>query len=126
MNRFAKAAGLTFVALLALTVPAFAQANVGGTWNLEVQTPDGSAGDIVAILEQDGEEFKGELSSELGVMEFSGGMIEGSTISFVLELDMQGQYITIEVTAEVDGDTMSGEFYVAEFGGMPFSGEREG
>lgn len=124
MNRLTKASGLALIALLALTAPAFAQADIGGEWTMSVASPDGMMMTVLANIEQEGEDFSGVLSSDQGDMSFSGGKISGNTIAFLLEIDMGGQFIAIEVEAEVEGDEMKGEFYVAEFGSMPFTATR--
>lgn len=123
MNRIAKL-GLTLVALLAMTLPVAAQANVAGNWVLTVDAPE-SPGDIVAVFAQDGASVTGTLEVPMmGGAEMSEGTVEADTFSFILELDIEGQWITIEVEAEVDGDAMAGSFYIAEFGTIPFSAVR--
>lgn len=124
MNRFAKAATLSLVAVLATSLSAAAQTSVAGKWVLTVQGPDGPA-DIMAAFTQDGSSVDGSFEVPMvGGAEMSEGMIEGGKLSFVLDVDIEGQWISIEVTADVDGDAMQGSFYVAEFGSMPFRGKR--
>ena len=124
MNRIAKAAALSLVAALALSAPVAAQVNVAGNWVLTVQGPEGPA-DITADFEQDGATVEGTLEIvELGGAEMSDGMVEENTLSFLLHIDFDGQWFTIEGEADVEGDEMTGEFYMAEFGSMPFTGKR--
>lgn len=124
MIRTARVTGLALVALLAMSLPVAAQANVAGNWVLTVEAPE-SPGDIMAVFAQEGDKVTGTLEVPMmGGAEMSDGMIEDDMFSFILEVDMEGQWITIEVEAEVDGDSMAGEFYVAEFGSIPFSAVR--
>ena len=51
-------------------------------------------------------------------------MVEGTTLTFMLVIDVQGQEFALEGTGEVDGDAIDGELYVPDFGGFPFSAVR--
>ena len=124
MNRIARAAGLTVIALVSLSLPVAAQANVAGTWQLVVEGP-GGPGHIDAVFAQEGQTVTGTLEVEqLGSAEMSEGLVEENKLTFLLHVDFDGQWFTVEVSADVDGDSMTGEFYVAEFGSMPFTGKR--
>lgn len=124
MKKIAKVSGLALIALLAMSMPVAAQANVAGNWTMIVEAPE-APGEIVAVFAQDGAKVTGTLDVPMvGGAEMSEGMVEEDTFSFLLEVDMEGQWFTIEVEAEVDGDEMVGEFYIAEFGSIPFSAVR--
>ena len=124
MNRLAQSAALAFVALLALGSPAQAQADVSGSWILTVESPE-AGGDVTAVFEQDGETVTGALESPMvGGIEMSDGRIEGGKLTFLLHVDIEGQSYTVEVSAEVEGDSMKGSMYLPETGSMPFTGKR--
>jgi hypothetical protein len=119
------ASGLVLFALLAFTAPVAAQANVAGTWAITIQGPEGPA-EATAVLEQDGAMFTGTITAmdQTEGAEIGEGMIEGNTISFVLTVFVQGTSFPLQVTGEVDGNTIAGEMFVPDFGGFPFSAER--
>ena len=122
--RITAAATSTFVAMLVFAASASAQANVAGKWTFTVDGPEGPSA-ITATMAQDGAAVTGALEIPMfGGAEVSDGTIEGNTLSFLIHLDIEGQYFTVEVEADVDGDEMAGEFYLAEFGSMPFEGRR--
>ncbi len=124
MKRITKVAAFCLFALVAVTAPATAQANVAGNWELTVQSPEGP-GIIMATFTQEGTSVEGTLQVEMvGAAEMSDGMVEENTLSFLMHVDFDGQWFTIEAEAEIDGDVMTGEFYMAEFGSMPFEGKR--
>lgn len=124
MNRIAKTAGLTLVALLALTAPVQGQADVSGSWILTVQSPE-AGGDVTAVFAQDGGTVTGALESPMvGGLEMTDGKIEDGKLTFLLHVDFDGQGYTVEVSADVEGDTMKGSMYMAEMGSMPFTGKR--
>lgn len=110
--------------LIAVAAPAAAQADVSGTWTLSVQAPE-AQGDITAIFTQEGSTVEGALDVPMvGGAEMTDGKVEGNTFSFQLHVDFDGQWFSIDVEAEVDGDDMSGEFYVPEMGAMAFTAKR--
>ena len=50
---------------------------------------------------------------------------EDGVLSFLMHVSMEGQWFTVEMEADVDGDEMAGEAYVPEMGaGMPFTAKR--
>ena len=108
MNRITKASGLTLFTLLVLTAPVAAQVNVAGKWMLLLETPDQVA-ELTATLEQDGTTVTGVLElPDVEAVAMSNGMIEESKLTFILTMSFQGQEIAMEVTAEVEGDEMTG------------------
>ncbi len=124
MNRIARVAGLPLLVLLAMTSSVAAQENVTGHWTLSLESPQGPA-DIMAVFVQDGTTVTGEL--ELAIVEsveMSEGKMEGNKLTFLLSVSVDGQYFTVEVEAEVDGDTMEGSLYMAEMGSFPMTGKR--
>lgn len=124
MKKIMTGAGLTLLAFLVMSAPAAAQANVAGTWAITIQGPEGP-GMATAVLEQDGATFTGTISVDSADdAEIENGSVEGNSMRFVLVLFVQGQGIELEVTGEVDGDTISGEMSVPDFGGFPFTAER--
>jgi hypothetical protein len=125
MKRIITWSGLTMLALVVLAAPASAQANVAGTWAITIEGPEGPAG-ATAVLEQDGSAFSGTIEVDQAEgAEITGGMIDGNTVSFQLVVSVQGAEFALEVTGEVDGDMIEGEMFVPDFGGFPFSAERQ-
>lgn len=124
MNRIARVAGLSLFVLLAMTASVAAQANVAGHWTLTLDSPQGPA-DVAAVFTQDGNTVTGELDiPTVEDSEMSEGKIEGNTLTFLLSVAFDGQWYTLEVEAEVDGDTMKGSLYMAEMGSFPMTGKR--
>lgn len=125
MIKVRKVGLMTLVAALSLAAPVTAQTDVAGAWTLIVQAPDGP-GEVAAVFVQDGTAVTGTLDiPEVGDAEMSDGLLEDGVLSFLMHVDIEGQWFTVEAEADVDGDEMVGEFYMAEFGSMPFTGKRK-
>lgn len=124
MFRFARGFSL-FLTLLAVTaLPAAAQDSVAGNWVFSVDSPQGRI-EMTIVFAQTGNIVTG--AAELDMVEateISDGLYEDGVLSFLLHLGVNGQWITVEVEAKVDGDGMVGEAYVPEMGASPFTAKR--
>jgi autotransporter translocation and assembly factor TamB len=108
-------------AVVALAVvPVFARqaakekkVDVTGTWELTVESPQGSM-TLTATYKQEGETLTGTHVSEMGETPLK-GTVKGADIAYTLTIDAQGQQFTITHTGKVDGDTITG---TADLGGM--------
>lgn len=99
-------------------------ADLSGTWNVSVQTPDQTMGSLL-VVKQSGNDLTGTLESEIGVANVKGS-VKGDTVNFTFGLDMGGQMIDIAASALMsDANTMNGELNVAGMGVMPFSALRQ-
>ena len=62
---------------------------------------------------------------EVEAVELSDGLYEDQILSILMHVSAQGQWLTAEVEADVDGDEMVGEVYLADMGmAMPFTAKR--
>jgi hypothetical protein len=81
------------------------------------------------VFEQDGTEVTGTASMpampEVEGLELSDGVFEDGVLFFLMHASVQGQWYTVEVEADVDGDEMVGEAYMAEMGASAFTGKRK-
>ncbi len=121
------APSLVLTALVALSLgaaeAAAQEADLTGTWNLEVVTGQGS-GNPTMVLEQNGNTITGTYESALlGNAEVS-GTLEGNEFTISFTVNAQGQSAPVTYTGTVEGDSMSGQFDLAGMAGGPFTGTR--
>lgn len=120
------AAALAVALLVGVLVPAQAAAqavDVTGTWNMTVESQQGTSNPTVT-LEQDGQELTGHYSSQtLGEADVT-GTVSGSEVTFSFNAEAGGQSIPVSYTATVEGGTMSGSLNLAGQAAGTFTAER--
>ena len=93
-----------------------------GTWNVTLNTPMGAQAGTLELA-TDGNTLTGTMSGPQGSMELENGTADGDSLSWTVYMT-QPMPITIEATATVDGDEISGEAKLGAFGTATFSGSR--
>ena len=98
--------------------------SVAGTFEVSVKTPMGDQGGTFTVV-VDGDSFSGSLNGGMGSMDVAGGTVSGSTLSWKMDMKVP-MPMTLDCTATVDGDTMTGDVKAGVFGSMPLTGKRVG
>lgn len=109
VRSFALAAGIAALFLMIatpLTAIAADNAKVAGTWNLQVETPNGT-GTPSVTFKQDGGTLTGTYKGRMGESELK-GTIDGNNIKWTVTVHPQGGEMNIDYKGTVDGDTMKG------------------
>jgi hypothetical protein len=127
MQRTARGLGLLLTMLVLTALPAAAQDSIAGTWLMTMSSPEVGTVESEFVFEQSGSEVTGTAELQLvDDVEISDGVYEDGVLSFLMHVSMEGQWFTVEMEADVDGDEMTGEAYVPEMGaGMPFTAKRQ-
>ncbi|MBT4492714.1 MAG: hypothetical protein HOC70_05665 [Gammaproteobacteria bacterium] len=96
--------------------------SVDGSFNVTINSPMG-AQDSVLTLVTDGDSLSGTMAGAQGTQEFTGGKVDGNNLAW--EVNMTSPMpMTLEITATVDGDSISGDVKLGAFGNASFAGER--
>src|SRR5262245_26998210 len=105
-----------FAALLValLAVPAAAQNNLTGDWDMTIQSPQGT-NTVKVTLTQDGETVSGRVKSQIGELPVTGALT-GDDLKIAFILPIQGQSIEIVMTGKVEGPTLAGKVQFGGFG----------
>ncbi|MDE0063000.1 MAG: hypothetical protein OXP09_07710 [Gammaproteobacteria bacterium] len=93
-----------------------------GTWNTTMNTPMG-AQQATLELKTDGSSLTGTMSGQQGTIELKDGAADGDSLSWKVDITTP-MAMTLEFSATVDGDSISGNVKLGAFGTASFSGTR--
>jgi len=117
---------LGLVALAFLAAPVAAQdttkvptVNIAGNWDFSFTSPQGAATWRIKF-EQSGDTLRGQASTDFGALDVTNGWITGNELSFTLNLNFNGQAISVNFAGTVKGDTAQGNIDVPGAGIQPF------
>jgi hypothetical protein len=92
-----------------------------GTWKITINTPMG-AQEVTAEITTSGDTFTGKTSGRMGDSEVA-GKVDGDTLTWSAAIT-QPMPMTLEFSATVAGDAMTGNVKLGAFGNAPLSGVR--
>jgi hypothetical protein len=117
---------LSILLFTLMLVPLSAQdVNVAGDWEISMTMREREMTRAMTI-EQDGEKIKVTMEGFRGGDETIGeGTIKGNKIEWTITRESQRGEITMEYSATVDGDTMTGEVSVGDFGSFEFTAKKK-
>jgi imidazolonepropionase-like amidohydrolase len=98
-------------------------AQVAGTWDITVNSPQGAQQSVLTIT-QNGSTFTGSHANQMGSVEVTGGQIDGRHVSWSITIPANGQSISVSFQADVDGNRMTGSATMGDLGSAPFIGEK--
>ena len=93
-----------------------------GTWNTTMNTPMGAQNGTMT-LSTDGGTLTGTLKSPQGEIELNDGTVDGDNLTWKADITSP-MAMTLEFSATVDGDSMSGNVKLGAFGDATFTGTR--
>ena len=93
-----------------------------GSWNCTINSPMG-AQEATMTLVTDGGSLSGTMAGAQGTLEFTGGTVDGNNIEWKVEMTSP-MPMTLEISASVDGDSISGNVKLGAFGNASFEGSR--
>ena len=96
--------------------------SIDRTLNVTLQSPMGSQ-EGTLTLATDGDTLTGTMSGPQGAMDIEDGQVGDGSYSWKVNITSP-MAITIESTATVDGDTITGESKLGAFGTATFTGTR--
>jgi len=89
-------------------------ANIVGSWDFTVESPQGKNTSVLTI-KKDGDKFSGVTKGPRGERQLESVTLAGSDITFVMKIKFQDQDMVITYKGKVEKDSMKGE---ADFGGL--------
>lgn len=95
-----------------------------GTWNTTMNTPMGAQNGSLTLT-TNGAELSGKMSSPQGEMAIENGTVDGANLAWKAAITSP-MAMTLEFTATVDGDAITGTVKLGAFGEAEFTGTRAG
>ena len=93
-----------------------------GSWNCTINSPMG-AQEATLTLVTEGGSLSGTMAGAQGTQEFSGGSVDGDKLEWEVQMTSP-MPMTLEISAMVDGDSISGDVKLGAFGNATFEGTR--
>jgi hypothetical protein len=98
--------------------------DISGTWEGVVNSPMGEQKSTMT-LSQDGDTVTGTNAGAQGSADIQDGKVDGNTFTWKMDITVP-MPLTLEGTATVEGDAMSGSIKAGAFGDMPFKATKTG
>lgn len=98
-------------------------ANVDGAWDCVTRTPMGEQNSVFTV-KSEGATFTGSNVGAMGALDVVDGRVDGDTLHWKMELKVP-MPMTLEATATIDGDSLTGEVKLGAFGVAPMRGTRK-
>ena len=96
--------------------------SIAGTYECVTKTPMGDQKSDVTIV-VDGDTFTGTNAGAMGSMTMEDGKVDGNKLTWSMKMTVP-MPMTLEGSATVDGDTVTGSVKAGAFGTFPLSGTR--
>ncbi len=96
--------------------------NVDGVWNTVTNTPMGPQNATITLA-TDGNTLTGNMAGPQGTIDIEGGTVDGDALSWKANITSP-MAMTLEFSATVSGDEISGNVQLGAFGNASFSGTR--
>ena len=100
--------------------------SVAGTYDTVVKSPMGEQKCTFTVVPgDDGNTFTGSMAGGMGSMDVKDGKIDGDTLTWAMDMTVP-MPMTLNCTANVNGDQLTGTVNAGAFGDMPLTGQRQG
>ena len=97
--------------------------SVAGTYSTTVKSPMGDQSGTLTVVDGGDGTFTGSMAGAMGSMDVQDGKIDGNTLTWKMQMVVP-MPMTLDCTATVDGDALTGSVNAGAFGAMPLSGTR--
>ncbi|MBX7502078.1 MULTISPECIES: hypothetical protein [Qipengyuania] len=98
--------------------------SVAGTYDTTVKSPMGDQKGTLTV-NPDGDSWTGQMAGGMGSMDITDGKVDGNTITWSMNMTVP-MPMTLNCTATIDGDALTGTVNAGAFGDMPLTGTRQG
>mgnify|MGYP001191959202 FL=1 len=93
-----------------------------GSWDCTINSPMGAQQAMLTLVTE-GSTLSGTMAGAQGTQEFAGGTVDGDNLEWEVQMTSP-MPMTLEISATVAGDTISGNVKLGAFGNASFEGTR--
>ncbi len=97
--------------------------SIDGSYDCVTKSPMGDQKSVFTV-KSDGSTFTGENAGQMGSLQVEDGKVDGNTLSWKMQMKVP-MPMTLDCTATIDGDTLTGTVNAGAFGSMPMTGTRK-
>ena len=97
--------------------------SVDGSYDCVTKSPMGDQKSVFTV-KSDGDSFTGSNAGAMGALDVQNGKVDGNTLTWKMDMTVP-MPMTLEASATVDGDNISGDVKAGAFGSMALSGCRK-
>ena len=97
-------------------------AGVDGEWDCITKSPLGEQKSVLTV-KTDGNSWTGSNAGPLGSLDVIDGKVDGNTLTWKMDMKVP-MPLTLDCTATIDGDTLTGGITAGAFGTSPMTGTR--
>ena len=98
--------------------------SVAGSYDCVTKSPMGDQKSVFTV-NVDGDTFTGSNAGAMGALDVYEGKVDGNTLTWKMDMKVP-MPMTLEGTATVDGDALTGTIKAGAFGSMAMTGTRQG
>ena len=124
MSKSIKTVALGILILAGLSLLALA-VDISGTWEMTIQTPRGEERKSEMTIEQDGEKIKVTMPGFRGDEMTGEGTVKDNKVEWTINISTPRGDFSITYSGTVEGDTMSGEAAMGDFGSMEWTAKKK-
>ncbi|WP_136162806.1 hypothetical protein [Sphingomonas flavalba] len=99
-------------------------AGLDGEWDCVTKSPLGDQKSVLTVKTAPDGTWTGDNAGALGALAVLDGTYEGNTLTWKMDMKVPLP-MTLECTATIDGDTLTGGVTAGAFGTSPMSGTRK-
>ncbi|NCP12014.1 MAG: hypothetical protein GW859_08700 [Sphingomonadales bacterium] len=98
--------------------------SLDGSYDCMTKTPMGDQKSVFTV-KTDGESFTGSNVGAMGSLDVVDGKVDGNTLTWKMNMVVP-MPMTLDCTATIDGDALTGTINAGAFGQMPMTGTKQG
>jgi len=99
--------------------------NVAGNYDCVTKSPMGDQKSVFTVNDNGDGTFSGQNAGQMGTLEVEDGKIDGNALTWKMQMKVP-MPMTLNCSATIDGDALTGTVNAGAFGSMAMTGTRQG